>query len=396
MHISRFLMSCGAVFMVSASVVPATAQLRVDQTNLVSDIPKLAQITDPALVNAWGISFGPMTPFWISDNGKGLSTLYSVPPSGPPSKVPLTVTIPPTAGGTTSAPTGQVFNGFGGVGFSGAAFLFDSEDGVISGWKGPGGTDTIVGVDKGSAAVYKGLAISDPGTSSAVLYATNFRAATIEAYNPSFGAPASVTGTFTDPSLPAGYAPFNDKVISVNGKDELYVTYAVQDAAKHDDHAGPGLGIVDMFNLDGTFDKRLISDGGALNSPWGLQIAPSSFGSFAGDLLVGNFGNGMINAYNATTGAFVGTLDGTNGSPLVIDGLWGLTIGNGFSSPMFSGGSLDTIYFTAGPFSESHGLFGSLTMTIPEPSTWALMALGFAGLGFAGWRSRRGSVAIAA
>jgi uncharacterized protein (TIGR03118 family) len=296
-------------------------------------------------------------------------------------KVPLTVTIPPTAGGTTSAPTGQVFNG--GAGFGGAVFLFDSEDGAISGWNG--GTSAVVDKDFGSAAVYKGLAISDPGMSDAVLYATNFRAGTIEAYDPNFAKPASVTGNFTDPNLPAGYAPFNDKVI--NG--ELYVTYAVQDAEKHDDHAGPGLGIVDIFNLDGTFDKRLISDGGALNSPWGLQIAPASFGSFAGDLLVGNFGNGMINAYNATTGVFVGTLDGSNGSPIVIDGLWGLTIGNGSAA-----GSLNTLFFTAGPNGENDGLFGSLA--VPEPSTWAMLLLGFAGLGFAGYRASRKSVAFAA
>jgi uncharacterized protein (TIGR03118 family) len=265
MNVNTFLASCGAVFILSASVVPATAQLKVDQTNLVSDIPGLARLTDPDLVNAWGISFGPMTPFWISDNGTGLSTLYSVPPSGPPfvSKVPLAVTIPPTAGGTTSAPTGQVFNG--GVGFGGAVFLFDSEDGVISGWKGPSGTDTVVGVDKGSTAVYKGLAISDPDTSSAVLYATNFRAGTIEAYDPGF-APANLVGNFTDPDLPKGYAPFNDKVI--NG--ELYVTYAKQDADKHDDEAGAGNGFVDIFNLDGTLKERLISRG-ALDSPWGLQ-----------------------------------------------------------------------------------------------------------------------------
>jgi hypothetical protein len=173
MNVSRFLTSCGAVFIVFAIVVPATAQLRVDQTNLVSDLPGVAQIQDPNLVNAWGVSFGPTSPFWISDNGTGLATLYSVPGSGPPSvsKLGLTATIPPTAGGTSSAPTGQVFNG--GVGFGGAKFLFDSEDGVISGWNGPGGTDTVIGVDKGSAAVYKGLAISDPGASSAVLYATN-------------------------------------------------------------------------------------------------------------------------------------------------------------------------------------------------------------------------------
>jgi uncharacterized protein (TIGR03118 family) len=161
MNVSTFLTSCAAVLMVSASVVPATAQVKVDRTNLVSDIPGLAKLTDPALVNAWGISFGPTSPFWISDNGTGLATLYSVPASGPPSvsKLGLTVTIPPTAGGTTSAPTGQVFNG--GAGFGGAVFLFGSEDGVISGWNGSG-TSAVVDKDFGSAAVYKGLAISDP------------------------------------------------------------------------------------------------------------------------------------------------------------------------------------------------------------------------------------------
>ena len=380
MNVSRFLLSCSTVFVVAAGVVPATAQLRVDQTNLVSDIPGLAKLKDPDLVNAWGISSGPTLPFWISDNGTGLATLYSFPGSGPPavSKFPLTVTIPPTAGGTTSAPTGQVFNG--GVGFGGAKFLFDSEDGVISGWSG--GTSAVVDKDFGSAAVYKGLAIFDPGHSDAVLYATNFRAGTVEAYDPNFDAPASVTGNFTDPNLPKGYAPFNDKVI--NG--ELYVTYAKQDADKHDDDAGAGHGFVDIFNLDGTLKARLISRG-ALDSPWGLQIAPASFGSFAGDLLVGNFGNGMINAYNPTTGTFVGTLDGTDGSPLVIDGLWGLTIGNGSAA----GGSLDTLFFTAGPNHEMDGLFGSLA--VPEPSTWAMLLLGFAGLGLAGYRASRRTAA---
>jgi uncharacterized protein (TIGR03118 family) len=384
MNISRFLMSCGAVLMISASVAPAAAQLRVDQANLVSDIPGLAQFTDPNLVNAWGISFDPTTPFWISDNGTGLSTLYSVPPSGPPSvsKVPLIVTIPPTAGGTMSAPTGQVFNG--GAGFGGAVFLFDSEDGVISGWNGSG-TSAVVDKDFGSAAVYKGLAISDPGMSDAVLYATNFRAGTIEAYDPNFDAPASVTGNFTDPNLPKGYAPFNDKVI--NG--ELYVTYAKQDAEKHDDVAGAGNGFVDIFNLDGTLKERLISRG-ALDSPWGLEIAPASFGSFAGDLLVGNFGNGMINAYDPNTGAPKGTLDGTDGNPLVIDGLWGLTIGNGSAA----GGSLETLFFTAGPNGESDGLFGSLA--VPEPSTWAMLLLGFSALGLAAMRRRRGTPLAAA
>ena len=381
MNVSTFLTSFGAVLIVSASVVPATAQLKVNQTNLVSNIPGQAKLTDPDLVNPWGLSFGSTSPFWISDNGTGLTTLYSVPGSGPPSasKVALTVTIPGAGG--TSAPTGQVFNG--GPAFGGALFLFDSEDGVISSWKGSNGTTAVVDKDFGSAAVYKGLAISDPGMSNAVLYATNFRAGTIEAYTSSF-AQAILPGTFTDPNLPQGYAPFNDKVI--NG--ELYVTYAKQDAAKHDDEAGAGNGFVDIFNLDGTWKARLISQG-ALDSPWGLQIAPSSFGSLAGDLLVGNFGNGMINAYDPTTGAFEGALDGSDGSPLVIDGLWGLTIGNGSA-----GGSLNTLYFTAGPNGESDGLFGSLA--VPEPSTWAMLMLGFGGLGFAAYRRTKMSTGITA
>jgi uncharacterized protein (TIGR03118 family) len=380
MNVSTFLTSCGAVVMVSASVVPATAQVRVDQTNLVSNIPGLAQLTDPDLVNAWGISFSSTSPFWISDNGAGRTTLYSVPSSGPPVKQALVVTIP-GAGGATSAPTGQVFNSANGAGFGGAVFLFDSEDGVISSWNG--GTTAVVQKDFGSAAVYKGLAISHPGMSDALLYATNFRAGTIEAYNSSFDPASLLPGSFTDPDLPKGYAPFNDKVL--NGK--LYVTYAKQDADKHDDDAGPGNGFVDVFNLDGTMGERLISRG-ALDSPWGLEIAPASFGSFAGDLLVGNFGDGMINAYDPTTGAFVGALDRSDGSPLVIAGLWGLTIGN-----EAAGGSLNTLFFTAGPNHESDGLFGSLA--VPEPSTWAMLLLGFGALGFAAYRRTKTRIGIA-
>jgi len=366
----------GAAGLLAASVAPVSADTLFNQTNLVSDIPGLAMITDPNLVNSWGISESSSSPFWISDNGAGLSTLYKVTGSSPPvAIVPLVVTIPGAAPGTTSAPTGQVFNSLAGSGAfklsngNPATFLFDSEDGAISGWNG--GTSAEIMVNNAPGAVYKGLAISD--FNGGTLYATNFRAGAIDAFDSNFN--PTLTGDFVDPNLPTGYAPFNDKVI--NG--ELYVTYALQDAAKHDDVPGPGHGFVDVFNLDGALDERLISNG-ALNSPWGLQIAPSSFGQFAGDLLVGNFGDGEIHAYNATTGAFLGTLDRANGNPLVIDGLWALTIGNGGS-----GGSLNTLYFTAGPDGENHGLFGSVTV-VPEPSTWAMMMLGFAGLGLAGYR----------
>jgi uncharacterized protein (TIGR03118 family) len=386
----------GAAGLLTVGAAPVSADPLFKQTNLVSDIPGLAAITDPSLVNSWGISESLGSPFWISDNGTGLSTLYAVPGATPPvTKQGLTVTIDPAVGAASAAPTGTVFNSSSGTGFSisgkKAIFLFDSEDGAISGWNPAFGTGStaIVAVNHGSPdpslnAVYKGLAISTVGGVS-TLYATNFRAGTIEAYDSSFNPTLMGAGEFADPNLPKGYAPFNDEVI--NG--ELYVTYAKQDAAKHDDVAGLGNGFVDVFSLDGTVEKRLISRGN-LDSPWGLAIAPSSFGSLSGDLLVGNFGNGMINAYDPTSGMFEGTLNGTDGNPLVIDGLWALTIGNGVA-----GGSPNTLYFTAGPDGESHGLFGALTV-VPEPSTWAMMLVGFAGLGFLGYRrARKGHATLA-
>ncbi len=399
MNVSTLVTSCGAVLMVSfagaglwaTSVVPVSAE-EVRQTNLVSDGFVPAKFVDKQLLNPWGISEGPTTPFWVSDNNAGVATIYSVPPSNSSvSPLGLFVNVPPATGAAMSNPTGQVFNSVGGFDLSNgkpATFLFDSEDGAISGWNsalgfGPA-VPGLIAVDNGNPdpsknAVYKGLAISnfDGGT----LYATNFRADMVEMYNSSF----KEVGSFTDPTLPAGYAPFDVKVI--NG--ELYVTFALQDAAKHDDVAGLGNGFVDMFDLSGGHMKRLIS-GRELDSPWGLQIAPKSLGSLAGDLLVGNFGNGWINAFDPNTGAFEGTLDGTNGSPLVIDGLWSLTVGNGTAV----GGSLNALYFSAGPNGENDGLFGSLT-AVPETSTWAMLLLGFGGLGVALRRRRRSPVAMA-
>ncbi len=359
---------------VASSITGAAYADVFDQTNLVSDGLLPAQVTDPNLINPWGIAQSPTSPFWVSDNGTGLATLYRV-TGGTASIAPLVVTVPPGSGAGTSSPTGQVFNGFS-SGFDlangkPAVFLFDSEDGAISGWNG--GTSAVIAVNNSaSGAVYKGLAIDD---SSGTLFAANFNSGQVEMYNSSFG----LVKSFTDPSLPAGYAPFDVKVIG----GELYVTFALQDSAKHDDVAGPGNGYVDVFDLSGNFVKRLVSNG-ALNSPWGLQIAPSTFGQFAGDLLVGNFGDGKINAYNAITGAFVGTLDGSNGQPLVLTDLWGLTVGNGAPG----GGSPNTVYFTTGVLGENDGLFGSLS-AVPEPSTWAMMLIGFLSLGFAGYRRAR-------
>ena len=380
----RAALVAGAAGLLGASVAPVFADPFLRQTDLVSDVLP-AVVNDPSLTNAWGISEGPTTPFWISDNGTGVTTLYNVPGTGSAavSKVPLTVAIP-SGSAATSAPTGQVFNNtassFKLSNGSKAIFIFDFEDGVISAWGPSLGANAEIEVNNSNPdptknAVYKGLAIDNSG---GALFATNFRSGMVEMYKTT--GPASqfaLVASFTDPTVPAGYAPFGAAVL--DGK--LYVTFALQDAAKHDDVAGLGNGFVDTFDLSGGSMERLISNG-ELDSPWGLTIAPSSFGSLAGDLLVGNFGNGAINAYNAVTGAFVATLDGLDGSPLAIDGLWGLTVGNNAG-----GGFSNVLYFTAGPNGESEGLFGSLS--VPEPSTWAMMLLGFAGLGFAGYHQRR-------
>jgi len=387
-----------------ASVSDPTAGT-VLQTNIVSDLPGVAALTDPNLVNAWGISESQASPFWISDNNAGVSTLYPV-GSGGTSINPLAVNIPTPVGDTGGTPTGTVFNIASGsfqvtglnksgqTASASALFLFATEDGTILGWNpgidpsgkfaGPGGisAEATIAVDNSannftnpdpsqqSGAVYKGLAIATSTTpiiagdanSTALLYASNFRTGTIEVYDTHFSQVTSLsTGAFADPNLPAGYAPFNVQVL--NGK--LYVSYARQDADRHDDAAGPHRGFVDVYNLDGTAglpggNVRLISRG-PLDSPWGLAIAPQGFGGLSaptGDqvLLVGNFGDGFINAFDATTGSQLGQLDDPDGEPIQIDGLWGLKVGNGGN-----GGDPNTVYFSAGPFGESHGMFGSLS-----------------------------------
>jgi len=338
------------------------------QTNLVSDIPGVAATTDPDLVNPWGIAFSPMSPIWVSDNGTGLATLYT----GAGTKLGLVVSIPAPSGGP-SAPTGQVFNNTSS--FNGDRFIFATENGTISGWRGALGTtaETLVN-NSGAGAVYKGLAQATIG-SNTYLYATDFHNNKITVV-PGTGAPA-LTGNFTDPNLPTGYAPFGIRAVG----SQLYVTFALQDAAKHDDVACPGCGFVDVFDTQGNFIKRLVSQG-SLNSPWGMATAPTSFGSFGGDLLVGNFGDGTINAFDPSTGQLIGTLDGSNGKPLVNLGLWGLAFGNGAQDT-----NMSTLYFTAGipgPDNiEDHGLFGAIAT--PEPSTLTLLAMGLVGIG-AIWR----------
>ena len=323
----------------------ASAQ-KYTQTNLVSDIPGLAATTDPNLVNAWGIAFSSGSPVWIADNGTGLSTLYT----GTGSIVPLVVTIPPPG---AAAPTGVVFNGGGAFNVTenevtgSSVFIFDTEGGTISGWS-PGVDlhNAIIAVDNsGAGAVYKGLAIGSTSDGS-FIYANNFNSGWVEMYDSKF----QWVKNFTDTDLPRGYAPFG--IQNINGK--LYVTFALQDEDKEDDVAGPGHGFLDVFDLNGNKLKRLVSHG-ELNSPWGLALAPSNFGKFSGDLLVGNFGNGHINAFRITDGAARGHMLRPAGKTLEIEGLWGLAFGNGAAA-----GPTNTLLFTAGPNDEADGLFGSI------------------------------------
>jgi uncharacterized protein (TIGR03118 family) len=350
----------------------------VTVTNLVTDdqTANPAQITDPFLKNAWGISHSPGSPFWVSDNASGVATLYQVNPlTNATTKVNLGappsggIVIPPPGAGT---PTGQVFNSAGASAFDANTFLFVSEDGIVSGWRNSLGSTAEILQTGLATNVYKGTTLDTTGGHSYLLSA-NFRAGTIDVLKGDTGA-TDLAGRFTDPNTPAGYAPFNIQTLG----SRIYVTYALQDAAKHDDVAGAGHGFVAAFDLQGSFLGRIGSTG-ALNSPWGLAIAPSSFGSFAGDLLVGNFGDGTVNVFNpdpATT-AFLGPLVGGNGLPIAIDGLWGLIPGNDGN-----GGSSQEIYFSAGPNDEAHGLFGVLS--VPEPSSVVVLAGGVVAM-----RSRR-------
>jgi uncharacterized protein (TIGR03118 family) len=343
------------------------------QTNLVSDGFVPAPTMDPNLINPWGVAEGPSTPFSVSDNGAGVATIYTG--AGRPVTFKggaTAITVAPPPGGTSSSPTGQVFN-TSGHGFdisSGgksapSILIFATEDGTISGWNpAVNPSSSVIAVDNsngGTGAVYKGLAIAhdDHGT---FLFAANFRNGTVDVFDNNF----KQVNSFTDPSVPQGFAPFNVQVLD----GHLFVTFALQNDAKHDDVAGAGNGFVDEFDLNGHLLHRVAS-GGTLNSPWGLAIAPTGFGEFAHDLLVGNFGDGKINVFDPKTDHFLGQLLGSNGRPIVIGDLWALIPGNGSANS-----DPHKIYFTAGVQMEAHGLFGSLAanpeqhhppMSMPSP-----------------------------
>ena len=357
-HIATRPLSRLLAALAGAALVSASAEAQYVQTNLVSNIPGLAATTDPDLQNPWGMSFSNTSPFWVSDNGTGLSTLYN----GNGVKQGLVVTIPLPTGGP-SAPTGQVFNNAAAFQLSNgsnATFMFATEQGTIAGWNGAAGTTALTVVDRSQVASYKGLAIAGTGP-TARLYAANFRTGAVDVFDGAFN---PVLGGFVDPTLPAGYAPFN--VQNVNGN--IVVTYAVR-GTNGDDVAGPGNGVVDVYDANGALLRRLTS-GGALNSPWGVTLAPSGFGPFGNALLVGNFGDGTINAYDFLTGAMLGTLTDGSGNPIVNDGLWDIAFGNHSTTS-----DPNALYLTAGLNDEADGLFARITAT-PEPGSLVLMATG--------------------
>jgi uncharacterized protein (TIGR03118 family) len=334
------------------------------QTNLVSDIPGLAAHTDPNLKNPWGTSVGPNTPIWASDNHAGVTTLYDG--AGNPQPKVVAIPAPPSAGaGAVGAPTGQAFNTLSNSstdfvisknGASGPAFfLFATEDGTIAGWNpNVDPTNAVIAVDNSTAtdaagdvgANYKGLALVNTPNGK-FLYATSFRFGRVDVFDNQF----NLVNSFTDPTVPAGFAPFGIHNIGGN----LYVTFAKQGPGKNDDAARPGNGFVDVFAPNGDLLQRLVSRG-RLDSPWALTMAPSSFGAFGGDILVGNFGDGHINAYDPVTGRFQGELMRPDGGPITIDGLWGLRF-----APTALNAITNALYFTAGLNHEADGLFGTLT-----------------------------------
>lgn len=343
------------------------------QSNLVSDggaggggVNIKAKFTDPQLQNPWGISFLPGSPFWVSDNNTNLTTLYNG------DGTPFT---PAAAGGGFIIPggaaSGQVANAnnnpaFGtfmipnAPGTSGTApadFIFDSENGIISAWQPGDGQNAVTLVDNSAShAVYKGLAMAS-NTAGFFLYATNFHAGRVEMYDSTF----KLVKSFSDPGVPAGFAPFG--IANIGG--DLYVTFAKQNAAKHDDVAGPGNGYVDIFNSNGILIRRFASQG-ALNSPWGVALAPSDFGVMSNAVLIGNFGNGWINAYS-TSGQFLGAMTDTNSNPIHIDGLWSIAFGSSVWGGV-SGALSNALYFTAGPGNEMDGVFGTL---LPQKTSGA-------------------------
>jgi len=320
------------------------------QTNLVSNTAGVATTTDPQLLNPWGISILPGQDFWIANNNSGTSTLYDL---NGTKDTALVVTIPgatknPNSNCNPGCPTGNVSNA-NGTNFGGGQFIFDTEDGLIASWTGASNIASVAFDNSASGAVYKGLAVLN----SNVLLAANFNSGKVDVLNSSFKL-APLSGSFTDPKLPAGYAPHGIHVIN----NQVYIAYAIQDAAKHDAMPGAGLGQVDIFDMNGNFVSTFVAAGGQLNAPWGVVAAPATFGGFPNAILVGNFGDGTINAYD-TTGKFLGQLTDASNKVLVNPGLWDLAFGGGGPS-----GAPGTLYITAGGSNQPNFPAGGSTTSV--------------------------------
>lgn len=346
MSVISFTLTVGMTLCLSMNVFAQHFQ----QTNLVSDVPGLAATTDPNLVNPWGLTRSATSPWWVADNGTGVSTLYN----GSGGIVPLVVTIPVPPGGTPpSGPTGTVFSGTSA--FMGDIFIFVTLQGTVAGWTS--GTTAVTRVNNSGSAVYTGVTIAQINGASR-LYAANFLAATVDVFDSNYMPVTLPAGAFSDPMLPAEFAPFN--VQNINGN--LFVTFAKQ-GEKGEEEKGPGLGFVDAFDAKGNLLMRLQS-GPWMNAPWGVALPPANFRNpssnfvigISNELLVGQFGSGQIASFDLKRGNFHGLLLGADGQPLTIEGLWALGFGNGANA-----GPTNTLFFTAGIDDEEHGLFGTIT-----------------------------------
>lgn len=342
-----------SLFLLSAST-RVSAQ-HYQQTNLVSDVPGLAQFTDPDLVNPWGLIASGGSPWWVSDNGTGFSTLYN----GAGVKQTLVVTVAPAMAPGPATPTGIVFNGstdfqlIAGMTSTAARFIFVTDDGTISGWNpSVNPNHSVLKVsNSGSGAVYLGVTIAQSGGMN-FLYVANFSGGRVDVFDKNYAAVTLGPGAFVDPELPEGYAPFN--VQNIGGK--VYVAYAKQNEDGDEEVAGRKFGYVDVFDGSGTLLQRF-EHGPWMNAPWGLALAPTTgFGKSSGKLLVGMFGSGEIATFDPATGDFAGLLRDRYGMPITIEGLWALRFGNGGNA-----GPLTTLFFTAGIEDEAHGLFGTIT-----------------------------------
>ena len=362
----------------SGGAAPPAAAMGFTDTALVSNsntVVGTALTIDANLQNPWGIAVAPGSPFWISDNNNNLSTLYSGiganETQGVTGSASVGIAIPASAAGVAANPTGQVYNGNGGfmittsMGQESALFIFDGEGGTIAAWAKDSGATAVTAYDDGVAnagnhAVYKGLAIGAVGGAT-FLYATDLHNNKVDVFDTNFSKPAAMQGKFVDPNIPAGFAPFG--IAALNGN--LYVTFAKQDAAMHDEITGAGLGYVDVFDFSGNLVSQFAS-AGPLNAPWGIAIAPAGFGSLQGDVLIGNFGDGMINIFSPNGTALAnaeGPLMSSAGQPFVFPGLWSLVFGNGDSDK-----PVTTLFYTAGFADQTDGVFGGITVTsTPTP-----------------------------